>query len=578
MCLILSEGRGHNCCSHTCQMLRGAKNSATHQLESKGDVTTATPPIRGTVHGAVGSTERMGSPMIRFKGSLSTSDPRKCPVLIIGQLGHLAALSFSDVAGKLQPRVDEEAWTLAVNGLQPSPTDYCSLYLNLATVAALPVKCSRHNTPSRTHSITKIIKTHSTGTEECIVLVCERADLFASACGVARAYPTYSRKTAPGSSSNHTVTVELLLVGKGDSPLTDEDIEVLNDGVYGVRLAARIVDTPANEMHTDSFIGEVQEVANFLGIKPLIIRGEELSAKGFGGIYGVGKAAVHPPALVVLSHHPPGGTENVAWVGKGIVYDTGGLSIKTKTSMPGMKRDCGGAAAILGAFYVAVRAGYTQNLHAVFCLAENAVGPTATKPDDIHTLYSGRTVEINNTDAEGRLVLSDGVAYAAIDLHCTTILDMATLTGAQGTATGKFHGAVLTNNQQWEEAAVTAGQSSGDLIHPLPYSPELHFAEFASAVADMKNSMADRSNATSSCAGLFIAAHLGFDFPGNWIHVDMAYPVHCGERATGYGVALLPTLFGHHSQSRIFRNLAPISAENGECENDCKASKKMRLS
>ncbi|KAK3860955.1 hypothetical protein Pcinc_033018 [Petrolisthes cinctipes] len=520
----------------------------------------------------------MNNPRIQFQGSLSTSDPRKCPVIIVGQLGHLAGLAFSDVAPKLQPRVDEEAWTLSVNSLQPSPTDYCSLYLNLATVAALPVKCSRHNTSSRTHSVTKLIKTHSTGGQECIVLVCERVDLLATACGVARAYPTYSRKTASAAPQDHTITVEVILVGKGDAPLNDEDIKVLNDAVYSVRLAARIVDTPANEMHTDAFIEEVKGVGQTLGIKPMIIKGEELRTKGFGGLYGVGKAAIHAPALVVLSHSPAGATESSAWVGKGIVYDTGGLSIKTKTSMPGMKRDCGGAAAILGAFHLAVRAGYNQNLHAVFCLAENAVGPTATKPDDIHTLYSGRTVEINNTDAEGRLVLSDGVAYAAKDLHCSTILDMATLTGAQGTATGKFHGAVVTNSREWEEASVVAGRSSGDLLHPLPFTPELHFAEFASAVADMKNSVADRSNATSSCAGLFIAAHLGFDFPGNWIHIDMAYPVHCGERATGYGVGLLPTLFGHHSQSRIFRNLAPISAENGDCENDCKATKKMRLS
>ncbi|XP_047480806.1 probable aminopeptidase NPEPL1 [Penaeus chinensis] len=519
----------------------------------------------------------MGGPKIEFKGSLTTSDPRKNPVLIIGQLRHLTALSFSDVAPKLQPRVDEEAWNLSVNSLQPSPTDYCSLYLNLATVAALPIKCSRHNTPSRTHSITKIIKTHSTGADECIVLVCERSDVFASACGVARAYPLYSRKTAACSSSDHNVSVEVILVGSGDSPLNEDDIRILNESVYSVRLAARIVDTPANEMHTDSFIEMAQNVGQSLGIKPVVIQGEELATKGFGGIYGVGKAAVHAPALVVLSHTPSGATENVAWVGKGIVYDTGGLSIKTKTSMPGMKRDCGGAAAILGAFYLAVQAGYSQNLHAIFCLAENAVGPTATKPDDIHTLYSGRTVEINNTDAEGRLVLSDGVAYAAKDLRCTTILDMATLTGAQGTATGKYHAAALTNNQEWEDALVAAGQTSGDLVHPLPYSPELHFAEFASAVADMKNSVADRTNATSSCAGLFIAAHLGFDFPGNWMHVDMAYPVHCGERATGYGVALLPVLFGHHSKSRIFRSLAPLSSENGECEVNCKASKKMRL-
>ena len=99
--------------------------------------------------------------------------------------------------------------------------------------------------------------------------------------------------------------------------------------------------------------------------------------------------------------------------------------------MPGMKRDCGGAAAILGAFRLAVLGGFKQNLHAVFCLAENSVGPLATRPDDIHTLYSGRTVEINNTDAEGRLVLADGVVYAHKDLKADIILDMATLTGGQ---------------------------------------------------------------------------------------------------------------------------------------------------
>jgi len=521
----------------------------------------------------------MGGSKIQFGSSLTTSDPQKSPVLIIGQLRHLTNLQFSDVASKLQPRVEAEAWTLAVSGLQPSPTDSCSLYLNLATVAALPIKCSRHNTSSRAHSITKIVKTHSSGGDECIVIVCERSDMYASACAVARAYPTYSRKTATGTATtDYTVTVEFILVGSGDLPITHEDVQIMNESAYAVRLSAYIVDSPPNEMHTDGFIQEIEKVGQNLNIKPTIIRGEELATRGFGGIYGVGKAAIHPPAMVILAHTPQGATESIAWVGKGIVYDTGGLSIKTKTCMPGMKRDCGGAAAILGAFHVAVKAGFTQNLYAIFCLAENAVGPKATKPDDIHTMYSGRTVEINNTDAEGRLVLSDGVAYAAKDLHCTTILDMATLTGAQGTATGKYHAAVLTNNDDWEEASVRAGRYCGDLIHPIPYTPELHFSEFASAVADMKNSVADRSNATSSCAGLFIAAHLGFDFPGSWIHIDMAYPVHCGERATGYGVALLPTMFGHLSRSSLFRSIAPISTENGDYQNnDGKAIKKMRL-
>lgn len=286
-----------------------------------------------------------------------------------------------------------------------------------------------------------------------------------------------------------------------------------------------------------------------------MIRGEELKARGMGGIYGVGRAADCPPALVTLSYHAPGAADSVAWVGKGIVYDTGGLSIKT--SMVGMKGDCGGAAAVLAAFALAVKSKPTVNLHAVLCLAENSVGPLATRPDDIHTLYSGRTVEINNTDAEGRLVLSDGVVYASRNLKADTIVDIATLTGAQGTATGKYHAAILSNSARLEALAVGAGLRSGDLTHPLPFAPELHFTEFTSCVADMKNSVADRNNAQPSCAGLFILSHLGFDFPGNWLHIDMAAPAHCGERATGYGVSLLCVLFGAHTRAALLRALAP---------------------
>ena len=120
-------------------------------------------------------------------------------------------------------------------------------------------------------------------------------------------------------------------------------------------------------------------MARELGITPTIIRGEELRERGFGGLYGVGKAAEHPPALVVLSHTPATSKRAIAWVGKGIVYDTGGLSIKGKTAMPGMKRDCGGAAAVLGAFSVAVANGFSDTLHCILCLAENSVGPTATR-------------------------------------------------------------------------------------------------------------------------------------------------------------------------------------------------------
>lgn len=515
--------------------------------------------------------------VLKFSGHLTPSDPLHHPVLIIGQPRNLAKITFDHVKCKLEPRVGEEMFQAAVGSLRPSPTDNCFLYLNLAIVAALPTKCSRHNTPSHAHSLTKLVKNLTAGVDEYIVVVCEWQDVFASACAVARAFPVFSRKST-GTPVSHSVTVEFLLVDGvgGCRHLGEPELRCLTAAAEGIQLTAKIVDSPCRDMNTEDFIKEVEIIGSALGLKPTIIKGEELNAKGFGGIYSVGRAAVHPPALVVLSHTPEGSQDTIAWVGKGIVYDTGGLCLKSKTAMCGMKRDCGGAAGILGAFYAAVKLGFSDNLHAVFCLAENAVGPNATRPDDIITMYSGKTVEINNTDAEGRLVVGDGVAYAHKELKANIILDMATLTGAQGVATGKYHAALVSNSADWEELVIRSGILSGDLIHALPFAPELHFVEFASTLADMKNSVADRNNAQPSCAGLFICSQLGFEFPGVWMHVDMAYPVHCGERATGYGVALLLTLFGHCSKNPLLKELSSWCswANTDEVE---RATKKIRL-
>ncbi|MBN3325164.1 PEPL1 aminopeptidase, partial [Atractosteus spatula] len=518
----------------------------------------------------------MANVVLEFKAAAGDSEPQSRPVLVVGRLANLQQVTWAEVKGKLQPSVSKETWQSALSALNPNPTDSCPLYLSYASVAALPSRVSRHNSPSAAHFLTRLVRSCLPGgASRCIVVVCERSEVFASACAVARAFPLFSRRSsASRRADKRLVVVEFVTVGEDNGPLDLGTLECLSSTADGVRLAARIVDTPCNEMNTDHFLEEIKAVGNELRIVPVIIRGEELREKGFGGIYGVGKAAEYPPALAVLSHTPEGATQTIAWVGKGIVYDTGGLSIKGKTTMPGMKRDCGGAAAVLGAFRAAVKQGFKDNLHAVFCLAENSVGPNATRPDDIHTLYSGKTVEINNTDAEGRLVLSDGVAYASRDLAADIILDMATLTGAQGISTGKYHAAVMTNSEEWEAACVRAGRSSGDLAHPLVYCPELHFSEFTSAVADMKNSVADRENAQSSCAGLFIGSHLGFDWPGVWVHVDIASPVHAGERATGFGVALLLALFGQASEDPLLNLVSPLGGQDRgrpeQMERDCK--------
>jgi probable aminopeptidase NPEPL1 len=331
-----------------------------------------------------------------------------------------------------------------------------------------------------------------------------------------------------------------------------ESAEVLADAantVPYVRLAAQLVDTPPNVLHSDAYIAIARDIATELGVSITVIQGQELEAQGLGGIWGVGKAAEHLPALVILSHVPQGANAedpSICFVGKGIVYDTGGLSIKTPTTfMAGMKMDMGGSAAVLGAFAAAVRnRSVAGPLHALLCIAENAVGPLATRPDDVHTFLSGKTVEVNNTDAEGRLVLADGVFYAHKFLNARVIIDIATLTGAQLIATGRNHAALYCNDEELEALAVVQGKYTGDLTHPMPYVPEFYRGEFKSAVADMKNSVADRSNAQVSCAGQFIGNHLEEFFArgGKWLHVDMAGPAMAGERGTGYGVALLSNI------------------------------------
>ena len=211
-----------------------------------------------------------------------------------------------------------------------------------------------------------------------------------------------------------------------------------------------------------------------------------------------------------------------------------------------MKRDMGGAAAIFSAFCCAAQTGVVKNqkLYAILCLAENAVSPEATRPDDVQTFLSGKTVEINNTDAEGRLVLADGCCHAIQFLKPSILIDMATLTGAQGFATGRHFGAIYANADGLEQLAIQAGKETGDLLFPVPYAPEFFRPEFKSAVADMKNSMADRLNAHVSCAGQFINNHIesyAEQWSGQWAHIDMAYPVEdkSTEKATGYGVSLL---------------------------------------
>ncbi len=394
----------------------------------------------------------------------------------------------------------------------------------------LPHESSRHNHPARPDALPRLVGPHldPSARKVAVVLVGPEAHRVPLTNALYRCLPAYGKNRAP--------EVQALWLDESHRPVSLPSR--ITDVAEAARQAASWVDTPPSEMHPARFAEVAKELLSARrGVKLTEVVGERLAAAGLGGIYGVGKAAEVPPRMLVATTGPKTGP-HVALVGKGVTFDTGGLHLKARGSMEGMKSDMGGAAAVLGAFDVLSKRKLPIRVTAVICLAENAIGPAATKPDDILTLHSEKTVEINNTDAEGRLLLADGVSWAARKLGADTVIDAATLTGAQLVSTGLLHASVVASDEAVERALVEAGRATGDLAHPLLFAPELFQQEFKSPVADMRNSVKNRMNAQASCAGQFIFSHL--EGTGvRWGHVDLAGPAFRGERGTGFGVALL---------------------------------------
>ncbi len=412
----------------------------------------------------------------------------------------------------------------------------------LLTLGILPDETSRYNSPSLAESIRRI--SGGAGLEEhgkggLLLLLRENSHLPAALNAVGRAFPLFDARSQRR--KRRRALLRILALGPSGRALRVPPW--VRETVACTRAAARWVDLPPGELYPEAFAQEARRFLRGLpSVKLRVIRGPKLLEAGLGGLEAVGRAAGRGPCLFLASYDPPGAKgEKTALVGKGITFDSGGLCLKGRTNLLGMKGDMGGAAAVLGAFRVLVSAGIARRLRLVLCLAENAIGPKAFRPDDILMLHSGKSVEVNNTDAEGRLVLADGVSYAARVLGAGLVLDAATLTGAQLVATGRLHAAIVSNDPSLEEDLVRAGRESGDLVHPLPFAPEFYRSEFKSPVADMRNSVKDRMNAQTSCAAEFIHAQIE-DCGVRWGHVDLAGPSVAEERGTGFGVALLSRL------------------------------------
>lgn len=414
-------------------------------------------------------------------------------------------------------------------------------------VHAMSDTVSRHNTPTRKEEVFTASKAMGIKKGGLVVTALDSPHHLAAVLnGLGRGLPLFDRGTSkkgragkgrPAARKPRVAVVATLVSGK-----VVRVESRTRELARAVREAARLVDTPAADLSTSAFVTEARKLVRGVPrVTVTVIAGRDLVKKKLLGIHAVGGAARVGPRLLVLDYRPEGKSQTVCLVGKGVVYDTGGLSLKPTSGMCTMKADMAGAAAVVGAFRVLAKTGCRHRVVALAPLAENSIGSSSYRPDDILTLHSGHTVEINNTDAEGRLLLADAVSLAARSYSPLAIIDAATLTGAQLIATGERHAAVISNRQELETIAIEAGRLSGDLVFPLPFCPEFYQSEFESQVADMKNSVKSRMNAQSSCAAQFVYSHID-DIDVPWLHIDLAGPAFRGERATGYGVALLTAI------------------------------------
>lgn len=460
---------------------------------------------------------------------ISDSPIKAMTTLIITEKELLNAPGFSEKTG-----ISETTFQAMVKHLNPGYTGASqSTYVGEEKIilAVLPENASRHNSNSRAWCIPSMARQITTESG-CIRLMLKPEHIEAAILSIGRAFPIFHGGKAGKKLQNIALSIE----ADGNS---HHSKSALKEKLEAVRFAAQLVDMPPNLLNVSLFVEMAREIATSNNLPMQVIRGEALIQNNLNGIWAVGKGATEEPALVHLRWSPPNPKKTISWVGKGIVYDSGGLSIKNKTGLPSMKGDMGGAAAVLGAFKAAVKLKVPYEIHAILCLAENAVDANATRPDDIIMMHSGRSVEVNNTDAEGRLVLADGLSWCAQNTLSDVLIDVATLTGAAQVSIGKNLGAIYTNKDSLEQLAVESGKAIGEPVYPLPYTPEFHFREFQSAFADMTNSVKDRANAQSSCAAYFIESHLPKPAPP-WLHIDIAGPSWGHQkRGTGFGVGLL---------------------------------------
>lgn len=307
-----------------------------------------------------------------------------------------------------------------------------------------------------------------------------------------------------------------------------EEAKIVAEATNFVR---NLVNTPPNEIVPETLADIAKFVAKEEDLDCLILDENDLEKEGMNAFLAVGRASKNPPRLIHLTYKPENPKAKIALVGKGLTYDSGGLSLKPSDYMVTMKSDKSGACAVLGIIKAASKLKLPIEIHAILGAAENMIGGDAYKPDDILTAKNKKTIEVRNTDAEGRLVLADSLCYAQEKVEPDFIFDFATLTGACVVALGEYSTGVMGHNSELKKSILEAADASGELAAELPfnrYLPKL----LKSKIADICNISSSRYGGAIT-AGLFLSEFIDEKYKDKWAHLDIAGPAYL-EKEWGY--------------------------------------------
>lgn len=333
--------------------------------------------------------------------------------------------------------------------------------------------------------------------------------------------------------------------------LPEADRKELENRIRTIDWVRDVINAPAEELGPEQLAQRAIDLLCTVGAQDIsyrIIKGDDLLEQGYTGIHTVGRGSSRPPVFLALDYNPganPNAPVFAALVGKGITFDSGGYSIKPSSSMNSMKADMGGAATLAGSLALAISRGLQKRVKMFLCIADNMVSGNAFKLGDIIRYRNGKSVEIMNTDAEGRLVLADGLIDASKEKP-TLIIDAATLTGAAKTAVGNDYHSVLSFDDKLVVDLMSASDAEFELFWRLPLA-EFHRQQLPSGFADLNNIAAPSHTAGASTAAAFLS-HFVENYRQNWVHIDCSATYRksavslWAEGATGTGVRTLANL------------------------------------